>query len=98
MIKHEGETERRRQEVWAIKQSEGSGQNGRGTLPGLWACRMAAALTQQELAEQAGIGGATIRSLERGDRRAHVTTTRKLCAALGVEPSDLLIAEVSEEE
>ena len=98
MIKHECEMERRRREVWAIKQSAGAGQTGRGTLPGLWACRMAGALTQQDLAKQAGIGRATIRGLERGDRRAHATTIRKLCAALGVEPSDLLSAKVSEEE
>jgi transcriptional regulator with XRE-family HTH domain len=54
---------------------------------------MAGALTQQELAEQAGMGRATIRSLEQGERRAHATTIRKLCAALRVEPSDLLTAE-----
>jgi DNA-binding XRE family transcriptional regulator len=97
MIDHEREVERRRQ-MREIKKIKGPPQEGRGAyLPGLWACRLAAGITQRELAERAGAGRTTIRSLEREDRRAHVTTIRRLSEALRVEPVDLLIGGVVSE-
>lgn len=99
MIEGVRKTEQRKQEVQVIKKIAGPDQRGRGAyLPGLWACRLAAGLTQQELAEQAGTGRSTVRSLEHSERRAHATTIRRLSEALGVSPVDLLTAEVTEEE
>src|SRR5437016_5161911 len=44
--------------------------------------RIAAALTQEGLAERAGLGPRTIQRLERGQRRAHRETAQRLAAAL----------------
>ncbi len=91
--------ERRRQEVKEIKKSVRPDRKGRGVyLPGLWACRLAAGYTQQELAERAGTGRATVRNLEQGERRAHATTLRRLSEALGVSPADLLTTGAAEEK
>jgi DNA-binding Xre family transcriptional regulator len=99
MLEETTETNQRRQEVRAIKKVVEPDQKGRGVfLPGLWACRLAAGLTQRELAEQAGTGRATIRGLEGRERRAHATTLRRLSDALGVSPADLLCAESIEEK
>src|SRR3954462_15758240 len=89
-------TERRRQEVEAIKKVVRSEHKGRGaSLPGLLACRWASGYSQQELAERAGIARTTIRALECGERRAHATTLRRISEALAVSPADLLTAEVA---
>jgi ribosome-binding protein aMBF1 (putative translation factor) len=89
-------TERQR-EVQVIKKILGPDQGGRGAyMPGLWACRLAAGLTQRELAEKAGTGAVTIRQLERRERCAHATTLRRLSEALEVSPADLLTAESME--
>lgn len=97
MIEEIHKTERRRQEVQAIKKITGQDQRGRGAyLPGLWACRLAVGLTQQELAERAGTGRSTVRSLEHSERRAHATTIRRLSEALEVEPVDLICGEPGE--
>jgi DNA-binding Xre family transcriptional regulator len=99
MTQQECKAEQHRQEIQMIKRTIGLDQKGRGAyLPGLWACRLATGYSQQELAEQAGTGRGTVRSLERQERRAHATTIRRLCAALNVEPVDLLTAEAAEEE
>lgn len=93
----EGHTTERRREVQVIKKIIGPDQGGRGAyLPGLWACRLAAGLTQRKLAERAGTGSATIRQLERRDRRAQATTLRRLSEALAVSPADLLTMEAME--
>jgi DNA-binding Xre family transcriptional regulator len=98
MIEEEHKRKQRRREVQVIKKIIGPDQGGRGAyLPGLWACRMAAGLTQRELSERAGTGPVTIRQLERQDRRARATTLRRLSAALNVEPVDLLTGEAAEE-
>ena len=47
-------------------------------------------LTQQQLADKAGIGVNTIIRIERNQVEPHGRTIRKLAAALGVTPSDLL--------
>jgi transcriptional regulator with XRE-family HTH domain len=48
-----------------------------------------AGLTQEELAEQSGVARNTISRLEHG-QPARPTTTRKLAAALGTTPKDLM--------
>ncbi|MGF1472007.1 MAG: helix-turn-helix domain-containing protein [Rubrobacteraceae bacterium] len=51
--------------------------------------RLEAALTQRELATQAGVSQDLITRVENG-RKPHPTTVRKLAAALGVEPAELV--------
>lgn len=49
--------------------------------------------TQQDLAEQSGIGRSTISKIERGHRRnLRTTTLRRLAGALGVAADDLLLS------
>jgi transcriptional regulator with XRE-family HTH domain len=48
------------------------------------------AMTQQELAERAEVSRGTIIKLESGSDAAFPSTVRKLAAALGVEPVDLM--------
>jgi transcriptional regulator with XRE-family HTH domain len=47
-------------------------------------------LTQVELAERAGISQRAITQIERDRVEPHITTMRKLAAALGVEPQELM--------
>ena len=61
----------RRRRVAAIKRGATSVNAGRSyLLPGLWACRLAAGLTQRQLAGMIGGNAATVRELERGRRGA----------------------------
>jgi DNA-binding Xre family transcriptional regulator len=77
--------------VAAIKAAAESTNNGRSyLLRGLWACRLAAGLTQRELADAMGGSQATVGLLERGCRGAYLGTIARLCGALGVAPEDLL--------
>jgi len=46
-------------------------------------------LTQQELANRAGVARRTIVGLEAGSRRPHPSTLRALAAALGATPAQL---------
>ena len=46
-------------------------------------------LTQQELADLAGVARRTIVALETSDRHAHPATVRTLAAALGTTPEHL---------
>ncbi len=48
------------------------------------------ALSQEELAESAGIGRATLSRIERGETGAHGRTLRKLAGALGVGVEELV--------
>jgi transcriptional regulator with XRE-family HTH domain len=48
------------------------------------------ALSQDELAEVAGVGRATISRIERRETGAHGRTLRKLARALGVDVSELV--------
>ena len=97
MIEEVRKADRRRQ-VQEIKRLGPQPREGGGAyLPGLWACRLASGYSQQELAERAGTGRSTIRSLERQDRRAHASTIRRLSEALKVEPADLLTAGAAAE-
>ena len=52
--------------------------------------RTRAALTLRELAEASGVDHTTIWQLEAGRRGARPSTVRKLAAALGVQPADLI--------
>lgn len=47
-------------------------------------------LTQQELEALSGVNQATISGIETGASSTRVNTLRKLAAALGVSPGDLL--------
>jgi len=58
-------------------------------LPALRAVRRSAALSQQQLAEIAGVSANTVRLLENGRRGSYPTTVRKLALALGVAPVEL---------
>lgn len=59
-------------------------------LPGLRSARQRLGLTQRQLATRAGMGQGTITKLERLERGAYPQTLRKLAAALGVSPADLV--------
>jgi len=47
-------------------------------------------LTQEQLADKAGVGVNTIIRIERNQVEPHSRTIRKLAAALGVAPADLI--------
>jgi DNA-binding Xre family transcriptional regulator len=90
-------TERSRR-VAAIKETAESANNGRSyLLKGLWACRLAAGLTQRELADAMGGSQATVGLLERGCRGAYPKTILRLCEVLGVAPEDLLSGDGPDE-
>lgn len=59
----------------------------------LKALRIEAALTQAELAEKAGVAVNTVAGLERDEREPHMTTVRKLAAALGVHPREITVGK-----
>jgi DNA-binding Xre family transcriptional regulator len=87
---NDAKTERRRR-VATIKETAKSTNGGRSyLLRGLWACRLAAGLTQRELADAMGGSQATVELLERGCRGAYPKTIVRLCECLGVAPEDLL--------
>jgi transcriptional regulator with XRE-family HTH domain len=47
-------------------------------------------LTQEELAEKAGVSAATVVNVERNNQEPHFRTIRKLAQALDVDPTELL--------
>jgi transcriptional regulator with XRE-family HTH domain len=51
--------------------------------------RIELALTQQELADKAGVNVVTVARLERNETEPHMPTVRKLAAALDVHPRAL---------
>lgn len=53
-------------------------------------CRLALDMTQEELAEAAGVSQQYISGLERGQRNPTVVTLWELSRPLKVEPADLL--------
>lgn len=90
----EARTMRRQRQAEAIKRLAHGAQKGRGVhLRGLWACRMAAGLTQRQLAATIGANQNTIHELENQSRGAYPGTIRRLCEALEVEPADLICME-----
>ena len=52
--------------------------------------RIRRALTQQELAERAGISSNALNRIELNKAEPHMSTLRKLAKALDVDPTDLL--------
>ena len=50
-------------------------------------------LTQEELAEKAGVSPSTVVNIERDNREPHVRTIRKLAGALSVGPEELVKTE-----
>jgi transcriptional regulator with XRE-family HTH domain len=58
-------------------------------LPGLKRHRVLAGLTQEELAERAGVHRVSVVEIERGKRPARPRTLKKLADALGVSTRDL---------
>ena len=52
--------------------------------------RVRALLTQQELAERAGVGYPTISRIENDHAEPHFRTIRKLAKALGIDPAELV--------
>lgn len=91
------ETAAQHRQVMVIKKEAKSANNGRSyLLQGLWACRLAAGLTQRQVAQMIGSNQATVRELEREYRGAYPKTIRRLCEALGVAPEDLLCGEKDE--
>jgi len=60
------------------------------TLGNLRYYRELAVLTQQELAERAGVTRLTVMLLEQGKQQPRPATTRKLAKALKVKPADLI--------
>jgi transcriptional regulator with XRE-family HTH domain len=52
--------------------------------------RIQRALTQQELADKAGVGKNTVNRIERNDTEPHMSTLRKLAEALNVDPAKLV--------
>jgi transcriptional regulator with XRE-family HTH domain len=56
----------------------------------LKALRTEQALTQEELAKKAGVAPNTVARLERNETEPHMSTLRKLAAALNVAPAGLV--------
>ena len=52
-------------------------------------------MTQEELAERAGLSARYVGAIERGDVSASVTVLGQIAEALGVEPGDLLLRRPS---
>lgn len=52
--------------------------------------RLRRALSQRDLAARAGVSQVTIVRLERGEAEPRPSTVRKLAAALGVDPAELV--------
>jgi transcriptional regulator with XRE-family HTH domain len=59
----------------------------------LKALRIEQALTQEELADKAGVAPNTVARLERNETEPHMSTARKLALALDVHPRQLTKAE-----
>ena len=55
--------------------------------------RIRRALTQEELAEKAGLGKNTVNRMERNLTEPHMSTVRKLAKALDVDPAALVKGE-----
>ncbi len=60
--------------------------------------RLAKLLTQEEVAQRAGLSEATVNRIETGSHEARISTVRKLAAALEVDPTVLIIASGSTAE
>ena len=61
----------------------------------LRAIRERRALTQDELAQMAGINRVTLNTIEAGHSEPRAGTVRKLARALGLQPGDLMPPDAS---
>ena len=61
----------------------------------LKALRIEQALTQEELASEAGVATNTVARLERNETEPHMSTARKIARALSVHPRELTKKEGS---
>ncbi|HVE99807.1 MAG TPA: helix-turn-helix transcriptional regulator [Rubrobacteraceae bacterium] len=52
--------------------------------------RQRALLTQEELAQRAGIGAATVNRIEKDRVEPHFSTIRKIAKALDMDPKELI--------
>jgi transcriptional regulator with XRE-family HTH domain len=52
--------------------------------------RIRKALTQEELARQAGLTTASVARIERNETEPHMSTLRKLAKALDIDPAELV--------
>ena len=59
----------------------------------LKALRIEQALTQEELANKAGVAPNTVARLERNETEPHMSTARKLAKALDVHPREFMKQE-----
>jgi transcriptional regulator with XRE-family HTH domain len=59
----------------------------------LRAWRLRKVITQEELAQRSGVAEATISRIESGIQEARISTIRKLAAALGIDPQELIAQE-----
>jgi DNA-binding XRE family transcriptional regulator len=71
-------------------------EDGLQTTSRLRELRDEASLSQEELAERAGVSRTTIADLELGKRTPHPKTRRKLAEALGVKPVELMDSETGQ--
>jgi DNA-binding Xre family transcriptional regulator len=91
--------EQQRRRPKGAAQRLGRGPRRRGVfLPGLWSVSVCAGLTQRELAGLIGSYPSTICALESQTRGAYPRTLRRLCEALGAEPTDLMTSRRVPEE
>ena len=61
-------------------------------LPRLAEWRRRRALAQRDLAAASGVGASTVNRIEKGHQAARPSTVRRLAAALGVDPAELMAA------
>lgn len=55
--------------------------------------RLRQIMTQEELAQKSGVTEATISRLESGNQDARISTVKKLAAALGIDPKELIVTD-----
>ncbi len=65
-------------------------QNRSTQLPHLRELRQSSGLSQRDLGRLAGISSGTVYRVENGLRGAYASTVRKLAAALGVSPEEVV--------
>lgn len=84
-------TQAHRQEGWEAQEVATTGITRRVKSDTLRHLRESAVLTQQELADKAGVSRVTISNYERGEGRPpNALCIRKIATALGADPRDLV--------
>ena len=88
----------RRHQVEMMSTPQGKPSRRGVLLPGLWAARVSAGLSQRDLATIINASQTTICKLETQQRGAYMMTVRRLCEALKAEPADLICMDVIDAE